>query len=166
LGRRAGISGYSQAVVFGAGAYNLVAAGDGETVIRCVSKVNDYFSIHHPDPSKKGLYYLQHKTIESPSAGENLYRYQVTTINCHATIELPSYYKYLNTDDYVFVSPSDNLGNAHGIMNQEQTCVDIYSNQDGKFDVLIIGTRKDKSALNSWSGAERLTRRTKYVNIC
>lgn len=91
-----------------------------------------------------------------------MYRYQVSTINCHAKLELPSYYKYLNKDDYVSVSPSDNFGNAHAVMNEEQTCLDIFSNQDGKFDILVIGTRKDKDALLLWNGEERLTKKTKF----
>ena len=64
------------------------------------------------------------------------------------------------------MSPSDNLGNAYGVMNEEQTRIEVYSNQDGKFDVLVLGTRKDKYAQVRWNGPERITRKTKYANIC
>ena len=129
----------------------------GETAVYNLDKWNNYFAIEHPDPTKKNTMRLVHAAVESPSAGENIYRYQVTTQNCQATLELPDYYKFLNNNDYVSVTPSDNLGKAYGVMDSCQTKIDIFSNEDGKFDVLIIGTRKDKDATQIWRGAERFT---------
>lgn len=100
---------------------------------------------------------LVHAAVEAPTAGDNIYRYQVSTNNCQATLQLPDYYKFLNTNDYVSVSPADNLGKAYGVMDESQSKIDIYSSTDGKFDVLIIGTRKDKDAVMNWKGAERIT---------
>lgn len=39
-------------------------------------------------------------------------------------------------------------------MNQEQTQVNFCSNCDGEYNVLIIGTRKDIDARNSFTGVE------------
>lgn len=66
MGNGSYISGaFCNTVIFG----DYIAGNDtGVTFIQEVSKVNDFFSIPHPDPSKKGLYELRHKTIESPSA--------------------------------------------------------------------------------------------------
>jgi hypothetical protein len=52
------------------------------------------------------------------------------------------------------VTAKDHFGNAYGIMDVGQTCVDFVSNQDGDYNVLIIGTRKDIDAKNGWTGVE------------
>jgi len=136
-------------------AYNyFTTALAGETAVVGISKYTDNFHIDHPDPSKKDTYYLVHRTIESPSKGENLYRFQINTCNCHATLELPSYYKFLNCNDYVSVSPTNHFGNGYGTMNQDQSQVSICTNCEGTYDVIVIGTRKDKQAQKEWVGIE------------
>jgi hypothetical protein len=113
------------------------------------------FSIPHPDPIKNACgMHLRHSTIETPTGGDNLYRYSVTTLNCSASIELPNYYKYLNCNDQIFVTAKSHLGFGFGIINEIQTKVDITTNTDGEYNVLIIGTRKDKLAIDNWNGAE------------
>lgn len=118
-----------------------------------LSKLAGSFRIPHPDPAKPTKD-LIHSFVESPTAGENLYRYSITTIDCTATIELPDYYKHLNCDDQVFVTPKNNFGAAYGVVNEAQTCATFCSNVDGDFNVLIIGTRKDQHATDYWKGAE------------
>jgi len=118
-----------------------------------LSKVSGSFKIPHPDPNKTNKF-LQHSFVEAPTAGENIYRYSVSTTNCSASIELPDYYKFLNENDQVFVTPKNHFGSAYGIVNQEQTCVSFCSNCDGEYNVLIIGTRKDKEARKYWKGTE------------
>jgi hypothetical protein len=130
-----------------------VGSSDSVTVAN-LDKWNNYFSIDHPDPAKCDQYRLIHAAVESPTAGDNIYRFQITTQNCSAVLPLPDYYRFLNEDDYVSVTPADNLGAAYGQMNQEQTQISICSDRDGKFDVLVIGTRKDKKAKMHWEGAE------------
>jgi thiamine pyrophosphokinase len=39
-------------------------------------------------------------------------------------------------------------------MNDSQTCVNFVSEVEGSFDVLIIGTRKDKAVSNAYQGVE------------
>ena len=98
---------------------------------------------------------LAHSFVESPTAGDNLYRYDIKTCNCQASLALPDYYKFLNEQDQIWVTPKNHFGNAYGIMNEAQTCVDFVSDTDGEYTVLIIGTRKDDYAKHYWRGAER-----------
>ena len=53
------------------------------------------------------------------------------------------------------MTPKNHFGNAYGIVNDEQTCIDFTSDTDGEYIVLLIGTRKDKSAQYFWDGVER-----------
>jgi hypothetical protein len=162
--------GCNYGLAFGCGAY---AAGNYTTVIGCgiygysnctmyvnnmcvcgtLSKMGGSFRIPHPDPSKPTKD-LIHSFVESPTAGENLYRYSITTTDCAATIELPDYYKFLNCDDQVFVTPKNHFGVAYGVINEAQTSLSLCSNADGDYNVLIIGTRKDDHAASYWKGAE------------
>ena len=54
------------------------------------------------------------------------------------------------------MSPKENFGNAYGLVNEEQTKLEIYSDVDSEFYVLLIGTRKDKDGVRAWKGAERI----------
>jgi hypothetical protein len=140
----------SAAVAMG---YYRTAAAD-ETAVNDLQKYSDNFNINHPDPAKNKTHWLTHSTIEAPTAGDNLYRFQIETNNCQAVLELPSYYKFLNCNDYISVTATNHYGKAYGTMNQEQSHINITSNQDGKYDVIVIGTRKDKLAQQFWRGTE------------
>jgi hypothetical protein len=120
-----------------------------------LSKAAGTFKIPHPDPIKaeQGKF-LKHSFVESPTAGDNIYRFNVTTLNCSASIELPNYYSLLNANDQVYVNAKKHLGYGFGLVNNEQTRVDITTNTDGEYNVLLIGTRKDKLALDAWNGTE------------
>jgi hypothetical protein len=120
-----------------------------------LSKSSGSFKIPHPDPIKaeQGKF-LKHSFVESPTAGDNIYRFNVIAVNCSASIELPDYYKLLNSNDQVYVNAKKHLGYGFGVVNDEQTKVDITTNTDGEYNVLLIGTRKDKIALESWNGTE------------
>ena len=92
--------------------------------------------------------------MESPTRGDNLYRCTFTTSNYSSSIELPSYYKFLNENTQIFISAVEHFGNAYGKVNAECTCIDFRSNCDGEYNVLIVGTRKDIDAKNGWTGVE------------
>jgi hypothetical protein len=124
------------------------------TYTNALSKASGTFRISHPDPSKTASKYLQHSFVESPTRGDNIYRYTITTLNCAASVELPDYYKFLNENDQVWISPKNHFGSAYGIVNSCQSCVGITSNCDGEYNVLVIGTRKDIDAKNGWLGVE------------
>ena len=120
------------------------------------SKTTGTFSIPNPNPIKTQECELFHSFVESPTAGDNLYRFEVQVENGTATIDLPDYYKYLNENDQVWVNPKNHFGRAYGVVNQEQTTLTIFADTDGNYNVLLIGTRKDKDAAKAWKGTERL----------
>ena len=144
---------------------NARPAGSNQTVIGnsntthtklcgALSKASGTFIIPHPDPSKTETKDLQHSFVESPTEGDNLYRYSVEVTNNKSVIDLPDYYRYLNKNDMVWVSPVDHFGAAYGKVTPDQKCIEVYSNADGKYNVLLIGTRKDICATSAWSGVE------------
>jgi hypothetical protein len=47
------------------------------------------------------------------------------------------------------------MGVAYGDVNAQQTEINIKSNCDGSYYVLLIGTRKDDAAQNRWKGVEQ-----------
>jgi hypothetical protein len=109
-----------------------------------LSKGAGSFKIKHPNPEKTGELY--HSFVESPTAGDNLYRYQVDITGSYHEIELPEYYQHLNKDDMVWVNPVKHFGKAYGDVNSEQTKIEIHVDSPGVYNVLLIGTRKDEVA--------------------
>jgi hypothetical protein len=107
------------------------------------------FQIKHPDPDKHDEYVLRHSTVESPTCGENLYRWQVTVTGSYTNIKLPDYYKFLNSNDQVWVSPYKHFGNAWGEVDVAQTTLTIHVDSCGVYNVMLVGTRKDEGALKS-----------------
>jgi hypothetical protein len=127
-----------------------------------LSKSSGCFNIPHPDPAKREKYDLVHSFVESPTEGDNIYRWSTDTTSCRSVIELPDYYRYLNKNDQVWVSPNRHFGNAYGEVTEDQKCLVICSQTDGSYNVLLIGTRKD-AAVSSWSGPEVLAEK-KYTD--
>lgn len=123
-----------------------------------LSKSSGCFRISHPDPVKQEKYDLVHSFVESPTSGDNIYRWSTDTTNCRSVIELPDYYRHLNKNDQVWVSPDRHFGNAYGEVTEDQKCLIVCSQSDGSYNVLLIGTRKD-DAVRSWSGPEIPTSR-------
>ena len=68
---------------------NLCSAGQ-------VNKAGGSFVINHPDPLKTKTTQLIHSFVESPTAGDNIYRFKVIIIDGIGEIILPDYYKFLN----------------------------------------------------------------------
>jgi hypothetical protein len=114
----------------------------------------NYFKINHPDPSKSDKF-LWHSNVEAPTEGDTLYKYQVTTCNGFAEIELPSYFKHLNRCPQVWVTSNDSFGSAYGVIDQDLSKVTFCSDTDGNYSALILATRKDCHAVQSWCGVER-----------
>lgn len=146
---------YNCAAVFGAGGgFNTYA--DGQSRFDTINKSFGTFRIPHPDPFKTETHWLIHSFVESPNEGDNLYRYQVEVKAGTATLQLPDYFKYLNRDVSIKVSPADSFGMAMADIDSKYEQITINANVDGKYNVLVMGTRKDYGALKSWSGAERM----------
>ena len=134
----------------------LNASGRTLCVNGSFSATSKNFAIPHPNSTKTETHVLYHSTVESPTAGDNLYRFEVEVENGTATVNLSDYYKHLNENDQVWVNAKNHFGRAYGIVNQEQTTLTVFADTDGKYNVLLIGTRKDEAAVNAWKGTERL----------
>ena len=120
-----------------------------------LSKTAGSFAISHPNPTKTQACELWHSFVESPTAGDNLYRFEVKVEKGQVTMDLPDYYKHLNEDDQVWVNAKNHFGRAYGVLNQEQTTLTVFADTDGEYNILLMGTRKDKDAVNAWKGIER-----------
>jgi len=129
-------------------------AGDTE-FFGSISKAGGSFKIVHPDPSKAETHTLWHSFVESPTAGDNIYRWQVDIKGDSLEVDLPDYYSFLNCDDMAWVTPVGHFGIGYAEVSEDQKVLTVRCNTAGKYNVLLIGTRKDKSAANYWSGTER-----------
>lgn len=54
----------------------------------------------------------------------------------------------------MFITPKNNHGIAYGIIDETQDNINITSNLDGDFNILVIGTRKDEYATKGFPGVE------------
>jgi hypothetical protein len=133
---------------------NITATQTNTTFVENLSKTSGTFRIDHPDPIKNDTHYLQHSFVESPTAGDNIYRYVVEVVDGVAELELPDYFKFLNGNSQVWVTPKGGFGIGYGEVNSDSTKVDIFANTDLSYNVLIIGTRIDKDAVYNWKGIE------------
>lgn len=118
------------------------------------------FEIPHPNPNKKATHMLRHAAVESPTAGDTLYRYKViaTKENDLVTINLPDYFIHLNKDVQIFVTPQGHFGNGYGVLNRETEQLEIHCQYEGEYNVLVIGTRNDDhQSVQDWDikGVER-----------
>jgi len=109
-----------------------------------LTKGGGSFDIEHPDPSKPPGTRLRHCFVESPTRGDNIYRFRVETVDLSATLLLPSYYKFLNEDTQILVTPINCFGAGFGTLGDDGETVSIEVSLDGKYNVVIIGTRKDQ----------------------
>jgi hypothetical protein len=158
-----------------AGYYNVHVIGSNTTgnvndttftenlrVCGALAKTSGTFVIPHPDPSKTDTLDLVHSFVESPTAGDNIYRFKVTIIDGIGEIILPDYYKFLNENTQVWISPINGFGIGYGEINEELTKILITANLDMEYNVLVIGTRKDEHAKKYWKGTERLKPKNKH----
>ena len=118
------------------------------------------FEIPHPHPDKKATHVIRHGVVESPTAGDTLYRYQIqsTKENDLVTIDLPDYFMHLNKDVQIFVTPQGHFGNGYGVLNREAEQLEIHCQYEGEYNVLVIGTRNDDhQSVQDWGikGVER-----------
>ncbi len=109
-----------------------------------ISKNSGSFDILHPDPDKaQEGWHLRHSFVESPTRGDNIYRWKVDVEDGSSVIELPDYFSHLNEDIQVWVYPVGHLGNAYGDANDELTEITVTADSDGSYNILAVGTRKD-----------------------
>ncbi|GIN71120.1 hypothetical protein J14TS2_15950 [Bacillus sp. J14TS2] len=116
------------------------------------------FEIPHPHPDKKDTHRLRHSAVESPTAGDNLYRFTVEAVKDNETTKmlLPEYFQYLNKNVDVYVSPHLHFGRAYGVVENGE--LKVTCETAGEYKVLVIGTRNDEHQdIQDWSikGVER-----------
>ncbi|MET3658172.1 tail fiber protein [Sporosarcina psychrophila] len=116
------------------------------------------FIMAHPHPDKKDTHVLRHSAVESPTAGDNLYRYTIEAATDGETIEiqLPDYFQYLNKNVDVYANGDGHFGNAFGRV--EGDILKVSCQLAGSYKVLVIGTRNDDhDSVQTWDikGVER-----------
>lgn len=122
----------------------------GAIVSDSLSKGSGSFDIAHPDPKKKETHRLRHYFVETPSAGGNIYKYQIEFVAGDNYIDLPDYYQYLNKDSLVWVSPVKHFGRAWGEV-EENRKVRVVVEKKGIYNILIFGDRKDDLATKDFN---------------
>lgn len=121
--------------------------GDVDIVNGALSKVSGTFDIPHPDPARQPAgWRLRHSFVESPTRGDNIYRWTVQVKGGKAEISLPDYFPYLNENAQVIVSARRHLGQGWGRVDSAQKRVTLQADVDGSYNVMVIATRKDKDA--------------------
>ncbi|MFH1868448.1 MAG: hypothetical protein ABH843_05710 [Candidatus Omnitrophota bacterium] len=126
--------------------------GAGDTKLRInggfVADSKD-FDIAHPDPSKsKDGWRLRHSAVESPTRGDNLYRFQASIEfdGGENKIKLPSYWKDLNENPQVWVYAKGQFAQAYGYVTDDFENLIVKAQKKGDYNVLLLGTRKDSHA--------------------
>jgi hypothetical protein len=116
------------------------------------------FKINHPDPAKSGSYTLNHSAVETPTAGDNIYTYVVSSSTDNQTIvtDLPDYWQYLNENPKMWIQARGMFAHAYGEVSSSLKQMMITMEKSGSYDVLLMGTRKDELASGSWKGPEQL----------
>ncbi len=117
-----------------------------------VSAAVKAFKIPHPDPSKENMY-LVHSTVETNTAGDNMYRWSLDMLEGDNYIKLEDYHPYLNANEMIWVSPVKSFGSGFGEVIKEENKLKITVNKSGKYNVLLICTRIDP-ATKLWQGVE------------
>ncbi|MBK7055615.1 MAG: hypothetical protein IPQ05_20700 [Leptospiraceae bacterium] len=122
------------------------------TVTGALSKGSGTFDIAHPDPSMPKNARLRHSFVESPTAGDNIYRWQIKVMreNGKFFIKLPKYWTHLNTNPMVWVSSAEQPAASFGYVDMTQEKVIVQADRVGTYNVLLLGTRKDSLATNNW----------------
>jgi len=125
----------------------------GTASVGRIEKSGGSFVIPHPDSAKSGT--LWHSFVESPTAGDNIYRWRIeTTSSGEIIFELPDYWKHLNENPQVWISPYRMLARGSGWVDDGLTKLHMLCDHAGEYEILLIGTRKDEHA-RGWLGVER-----------
>jgi hypothetical protein len=118
-------------------------------ISKALSKGSGSFDIPHPDPVKKEQgYRLRHCFVESPTRGDNIYRYEIdiTSTSTPYRLSLPDYFHHLNEDPQLWMNPKNFFGQGYGMFDPDLKYVDLFVNQAGVYNIMIIATRKDEIA--------------------
>lgn len=120
----------------------------GTIAANYITKYAGTFLIPHPDPAKGKGWMLRHSFVESPTRGDNLYRFKavIQSDEGEAAIPLPSYWPHLNENPDVLVSPVGQFARGYGYVDEPSNKLIIRGEKKGVYSVVLIGTRKDQYA--------------------
>jgi len=143
--------------------------GCGTLNANTVNATTKNFLISHPNPTKaKDNYMLRHWCIETDTAGGSCY--YTKKINCiegENYILMSDYFEYLLDDIIIFCSPIKHFGQAWGEQDEtDKNKIIINCNQQGDYNILITGSRKDKDALNCDNQVEFIKEEKEDNNEC
>ncbi|MGM7682661.1 tail fiber protein [Cytobacillus sp. Hm23] len=114
------------------------------------------FEMPHPNPAKKATHVIRHGVVESPTAGDTLYRYQIEAVEDGQTVEmqLPDYFEHLNVNVDVWINPHLHFGRGFGVVEGDK--LKVTCEKAGTYKALVIGTRNDDN-VQDWhiKGVER-----------
>jgi len=88
--------------------------------------------------------------VETPSAGGNIYKYQIDCNEGENYIDLPDYFRHLNTDSLVWANAFKHFGRAWGEVIENGKRAKIVCEQSGVYNILIFGDRKDEIAVKEF----------------
>ena len=117
-----------------------------------ITKNTGSFLIPHPNPAKNSTHLLRHCFVESPTRGDNLYRWTLTTTNRIVEQSLPSYSPFLNENWQFFVRPTRSFGRGYAVLADDERSFRLIVSEDGTYHVLGIATRKDAAAKAFFDG--------------
>jgi prepilin-type N-terminal cleavage/methylation domain-containing protein len=130
--------------------YGSATINGNATVSGSLSKGSGSFDIEHPDPKKKDTHRLRHYFVETPSAGGNIYKYQIECKEGENYIDLPDYFEFLNKDSLVWVTPFKHFGRAWGEVKNDKK-IKIVAEQKGVYNILVFADRKDEAAMKDFN---------------
>jgi hypothetical protein len=97
--------------------------------------------INHPN---KKDYNIMHSFVDCGTRGESIYKYKIKTNGKNGMIQISDYIHYLNNDFMIIVTPVNVLGCGYGELDNDGITLRIKVSNDGIYNVLIVGTRKDE----------------------
>ena len=123
-----------------------------------IVKGSGSFRIPHPNPDLENSHTLWHSFVESPTAGDNIYTYEVEskTDDEEVVLSIQDYWKYLNENPRIFVQAQEMYARAYGWLDENSGKLHVKCEKPGVYKILLIGTRVDSIAKKAWKGAERL----------
>lgn len=133
------------------------------------------FEMSHPKPEKAYTHVLRHGAVESPTAGDTLYRYFISPRESIATVRmagldqkidvpvvqkdnyyvisipLPDYWVWLNTNEQVTVNPDMHFGTGYGYIDRVHETLELVIKELKPYHVIAYGTRNDNhESVQSW----------------
>jgi len=80
--------------------------------------------------------------LDAAETRDTTHRFSVTTTNGKALVALPEWFGQCNEDVQVWINARDSFGRAYAKVSADRDVVEIFSDSDALFDVLVVGKTK------------------------